>query len=371
MKYFITFLIGLSSLNLNAQNSLNDQLDDFARSVPSFYHGYSQLLLEELAAPIVLGSQIQHWNSNWRLKYSAGISMQTFGLQSIDVRKIDRSELYEPSSIQYMGALNNSYGNRDATIIRQYLLAEDGNRVVHPRTGEYLSFETRMPGGLGGILAVVPFSMPTVELRVLHGLILSGGYLPLNYFLNDIETGNFKTKASSFSLGASLHLRSFFEIPVLSWLRFDASQSQTKIGLLNIQDAIDLGSNPIMDIELNSFNLQSDIITYQYKASMAIPASKNLILVLQAGYYGHNYHFKFDYDVEATVDSEKLTDEYQLDFKETDLSTRGSYVQSNDSGKNLYYAGGFLFDGQVANVYLGFAQINHPTITLKTCLKIF
>jgi len=249
-------------------------------------------------------------------------------------------------------------------------LAEDGTRVVHPKTGEHVYFETQMPGGLGGILAVVPFSMPTVELRVLHGLIFSGGYLPLNYFLNDVETGSFKTRASSFSLGASLHLRSFFKVPVLSWLRFDASQSQTKIGLLNVQDAITLGTNPIMDVELNSMNLQNDIITYQYKASMAVPASENLIFVVQAGYYGHNYHFKFDYDIEATVDSERLKSEYQLDFTETDLSTRGSYIKSKDSGKNLYYAGGFLFDGQMASVYLGFAQINHPTITLKTSLKI-
>lgn len=370
LNFFVLGCFCMLFSTARAQVDFNDQLNDFALSVPSFYHAYTQVILENMAEPILLGSQIQHWDDDWRFKYSLSTSIQAFGTQSTDLNRIDRTQLYRPQHIEYLGTMSSTFGDREPSSIKQYLIDENGNRLLSPVTGNYLSFETPVPGGFGGILGVVPYSMPNVEVRFLKGLVLSVGYLPLNFFLNDVESGNFKTRASAFSLGASLHLSNYSDIPVLSWLRFDVSQNQTRIGLRELQDATNFGENPFLDIRLNNFDLQNDLLTYQYRGTMAIPLTQKFIFMLQAGFYGHEYSFKFDYDVEANLNAEVLDKEYGLTFSETEFAAQGSYFNKYETGPNRYYSGGILFEGKVASVYVGYSRIQYATLALKTTLRL-
>jgi len=370
MRYLIWIVCILPIAKTQAQHTLSNQLDDYAQSIPSFYYGFTKVIMENIGDPIVLGTQMQHWNTSWRLKYGLSIATQAFGNQSFDINEIDRTELHRSESVQYLGGLNSAYGGQDVTIIRQYLLAENGDRIVNPKTGEYVSFETSMPGGLGGILAVVPNVMPLLEIRPWKGLVLAGGYIPYGYFLRDMETGSFETKVHSLTLGASLDMRQFMKIPVLSWLRFDASYSQTNIGLSNFQDAIDLGENSLINIDIQNMTLQNDLSTLQYRGTLAIPATKKVVLLLQSGFYSHGYQFNFDYDVDANVNVEELKSEYNLDFEDTDLNASGSFSREQDLGSNFYYSGGILFEGSIAGVYVGYANINYPTFAIKTTLRL-
>ena len=72
----------------------------------------------------------------------------------------------------------------------------------------------------------------------------------------------------------------------------------------------------------------------------------------------------------ANIDAEKLKEEYDLDFESGQIDVKGTYKQGKNNPADFYYSGGVLFEGMIASVYLGYANINHPTVTFKTTLRL-
>lgn len=370
MKKVLTILLTLSLGVSHAQYSIEDQLGEFAKAVPAYYFGYTKIFFENSGAPMALSNQTQHWDTRWRVKYGLGISGQAFGLDNYQVNSIDRTSLPESESIQYMGSMNNVFGSEEESMIRQYLLDANGQRVVNPLTGEFIKFDLNMPGGLSRGLGVIPYTTALFELRTWKGLSFSLGWAPIGYFLRDFEKERFKISSNMFSIGASLHLRNFFSTPFLSWFRFDGSYNQIAMNMVHIEDVMSLTSDHSFDVEFHDLSLNTTLSSLQYRGSLMIPTTKKAFIVLQAGVINSSYQFDFDYSANIEVNSKDIEDQYNIELEDLSFEIDDRYTATNSFNSQYYYSGGLFFEGAIASVYVGFAQINYPTFTLKTTVKI-
>ena len=97
---------------------------------------------------------------------------------------------------------------------------------------------------------------------------------------------------------------------------------------------------------------------------------KNIILLAQAGYYSHSYTFDFDYNINVDVDAQQLKEDYNLEFEGESFTIGDSYNESEKIENTFYYSGGLLIDSQISTFYVGFAQLNYPTICLRASIKL-
>ncbi|MBI1183864.1 hypothetical protein GC194_06310 [bacterium] len=370
MKFKLLICLLLFAGAGRAQYSIEAQIGNLAQSVPAYYFGYSEVLYNNLGGCMAMSNQMQHLRKRWRIRYALTMASQTINVSQATNGSINRSQLYNQEGIQYMGSLSNVLGSRDESVLRQYLLDQNGNRMVNPKTGEYISIDLNMPGGFGYPVGATPFVMPSLEIRLWKGLIVQGGWVPVGYFLRNFKEGNFTPKANLYSIGGGLSMRYFSKAPVLSWLRFDASYSVVDINLSSIQDKLDLNTNDYFTLNFTELNLSTGISSSQYRGSISIPVSKGVALVGQVGFYQFNYHFDFSYKMQAQADAEKLKANYNIDLAENNINIDDKFSKSYQSKNTQYYSGGVLLDGKVASFYLGMAYLNYPTFSFKTSLRI-
>lgn len=358
-------------MGLKAQITLEEQMNTMIKAIPAYYFGYSQLLFDNLAPAMAHGSQSQHWKKNWRVKYGLSVAGTGFLVSPFAHGQIDRSILPGNEGTYYLGPVSSMMGSKDPSYIRQYVLTESGERMVNPLTGEFIQMEIEMPGGMATSNGLAPFLMPNVEIRAIKGLVVSGGLIPISYFLDEFEKGKFTSKINFYNYGASLHLRHFFKIPVLSWLRFDASQGIVSASLAELQDLVALESEGFLSMEFTQLEVNTLIATTQYRASMAIPTIKNVILVLQGGMFSSKYSFDFGYDVSVDVDASQLKTDYNIDFDNESLTFKDTYSIEKTTPQTFYYGGGLLLDSKVATFYLGYAHTANPSFLIKTSVRLF
>lgn len=347
-------------------------MGELGRALPSYYFSYTKSVFANVGQPIILGNQIQHWKKDWKVKYGLSMSGQFVDNASFGAGQINTSDLYRSDNVSYLGPLSDAFGEEDPSILRHYLLDGEGERIINPYTGSPLSTDIELAGGLGRGITAIPYVLPSLEFKVWKGLIVSGSFLPVSWFLREFEEDNFKTSVNMYSYGASIHLNGFTEIPVLSWLRFDASKSGVNAKFTELQDALDLEPTEFFTLDLNKFDLGTSIATSQYRATMAIPvlSKKNICLLAQAGYYTHQYGFEFDYNIDVQVDAENLKEEYNLDFDGENFSLTDTYTQEERIENTFYYSFGLLVDSEISTFYLGYADFNYPTFAFRASIKI-
>ncbi|MFY0674393.1 MAG: hypothetical protein JXQ87_13405 [Bacteroidia bacterium] len=355
-----------------AQFDLETQMGEIGKAIPSYYYAYTKNIFSNVGQPIIMGNQIQHWKKDWKIKYGLSFSGQFLNNDTWGTGGIEFTELYQSPNISYLGNLSDAFGSEEASFIRHYLLDNNGNKIVNPLTGEYLSTDIEMAGGLGRGLTTIPYVLPSIELKIWKGISIAGSYLPVSWFLREFEEDNFKTSVNMYSIGAGLTLREFTDIPVLSWLRFDASMSGVNASFSELQDALDLEPTEFFNLDLTQFELGTSIRTNQFRGTLAIPVmpKKNIILLAQAGYYTHTYSFNFDYNIDVEVDAEQLKEDYNIEFEGQEFSIGDTYSQSEQIDNTFYYSGGLLIDSQISTFYLGYAQFRYPTLCLRASIKL-
>lgn len=370
MKKLFPLLLVLWFGQTHAQHSIEEQVGQFAQAIPAYYFGYTQVFFENSGGPMVLSNQMQHWDKDWRVKYGLGFSSHAFNTSSSQISSIDRSVLPQSESIQYMGSMNNVFGPDDGSTIRQYLLDADGERIVNPISGEFIHFELEMPGGFSPGLGVVPYTNALFEIRPWKGISFSAGWAPLGYLMREFEEGDFTIRSNMVSAGISIHMRHFSMAPVLSWFRFDASYNQLSLNMKHLEDVMTLTSDHAFGIDFKNLGMTTQLSSVQYRASIMIPTFKKVFILLQGGALSHSYDFAFQYEADVTIDPESISDEYNMELNDATFKIDNEFKASDSYQDQLYYSGGLFFEGKIASLYLGYAEINHPTFALKTTLKI-
>ncbi|MFY0673126.1 MAG: hypothetical protein JXQ87_06960 [Bacteroidia bacterium] len=352
------------------QFGLNEQMTELGKAIPSYYHAYTKSIFTELGSTMAIGNQMQHWDGDWKIKYSFSISGQYFSHNMLNGGTINYNDLYQSESISYFGELNNVYGNDNNSFMRHYLLNSEGERIINPLTGEYVSTDIDLVGGFDRGATVIPFLIPSVEARLWKGLIISAGYFPISAMLSEFEVDGFKTQIELYGFGASIHLRYFTKIPVLSWLRFDYSQNGALANFSELQDALNLAPSPLFTLDLKEFNLETRIRSNQIRASIMIPTVKNILLVGQAGLHSESYQFDFTYKIDVKVDSEAIRDEYGFDVNEDNIAISDEFKAGADISNQYFYSAGLFYNGKVSSVFMGYAFSKYPTGCIRVGLKL-
>ncbi|MGB0432053.1 MAG: hypothetical protein ACPGLV_16380 [Bacteroidia bacterium] len=372
MKKRILLLIVLLTqfYTTRAQVDIESQLGDLSNALPSYFLGYSKVISSNIGMPMAYTSQTQHWKKNWRVKYGVSFALQAFGVNNYTNGRIDQNTLYRSPSVGYFGKMSNAFGSEEASTLRFYFLNNKGERLINPSNGTYLAADISLPGGYGNELGAVPFVSPNLEIRLWKGLIISGSYMPLSWAIREFEQESFKLMANFYSVGAGLNFRNFTKVPVLSWLRFDASYGALNIAFNEFQDALDLDNSELFIIDFNSVNLSNNVVYSQFRGSMAIPVLKKAVVVLQAGSINSTFKYNFSYNLNVSINDEKIKDEYNVDIESDDFNLKTDFNYTEQIQQNFYYGGGVLLDSKIATFYLGYAALNAPTFLIKTSLRL-
>lgn len=349
---------------------MQTQLNNFAAIFPRYLDGYTNSITGNLGHTMLNGHQIQHGKKPWVVKYSMSASAGLFGPNALAEHNFI-ANTQGSAEVAFIGPGNGVLGSDQTTSIRKYWMTDDGQRLVHPLTGRHVFSEIEMPGGLERQQDVVPSTIPYLELRMLKGLVVSAGFIPVGYFLRDLEREGFELKSNIWGLGASLHLSYLTDIPVLSWLRMDVSMNKANLSINNLEGIFDAGSNSsFASFTLNELSISSSISSTQTRLSMAIPAGDKSFLLLQGGYSSVVHEFGLDYDFTFKIDGEKAKEEYDIDLETEVYSIADDYLNTSEAATNTFYSIGILREGQVGTFTLMYTPIPIDIVTLKFGIKI-
>lgn len=371
MKKMVFFLLAITANTGHVfSQDMQTQLNNFAAIFPKYLDGYTQSITGNLGHAMLNGHQMQHGKKPWVVRYSMSASAALFSSFPMAEHNFI-SDRQGSAEVAYIGPGSGVLGSDQTTFIRKYWLDDDGQRLVHPLTGRHVYSEIEMPGGLQRQQDVIPSTIPYLELRVLKGLVLSAGFIPVGYFLRDLEREGFELKSNIWGLGASLHLSYLTDIPVLSWLRMDVSTNRLNLSINNLEGVFDPGSNTsFASFTLNEMSISSSISSTQTRLSMAIPAGDKSFLLLQGGYSSVTHEFGLDYDFTFKIDGEKAKEEYDIDLDTETYSIADNYLNTSDAVTNAFYSFGILREGRVGSFTLMYTPIPIDIVTLKFGIKI-
>ena len=270
----------------------------------------------------------------------------------------------------FYGERANVFGSDNPTTLVQYLLDDEGNRVIDPRTGRYVFFSMELPGGVNRDGGIVPHAMPYLELKPWKGIILSGGYMPITYFLRDFEREGFEPLATAYGFGVGLHMNYFTKIPVLSWLRLDYSTNKVIFAADGIENLFEPELNSLIKLNDLSLSMRNEYTANQFRASMAVPISKSLFFILQAGNMQAESSFTFDYEVEAEVDAEEIKRQYKFDIAPETISIDEQYSNGTTIDPFWFYGGSILWEGRVGRALFSYSQSPKPMVALRLGIRI-
>lgn len=370
MKKLLFLYVLCIANQVNAQVDLQPQINNLSQSLPSYFYAYSEIVQTNLAAPMMLCNQIQHTDEEWRIKYSfafAGVPLSTDESQN---NVLNINSLASSYTTQFSGSFSNVFGKKDKTFIQQFIVNEEGERIVNPITGEYISIKAELLGGLNRRSALVPAFSPFLEFRIWKGLIVSAAYFPIGYLLKDFESKNFDPKINYYAGGLSVHLNYFTDLPVLKWLRIEGNYNLFDLQLNHIEESINFLSSDFYNINFDEITLKNQYIGLQFRSSLAIPISKNFYLITQYSLLNYSQKFEYNYNFNLAFDKESLQDDLNLEIKDESFLVKDTYQRnSKESFKNQLSAG-FMYSGTVGTFLFNYTNYPINTFSAKVSIKI-
>lgn len=370
-KFFLLF--GLLFLRISAfSQNINEDINHIGEGLSNYLYGYSETIVSDFSAIQAFGHEASFFKKEWRVKYGLSSSFKTVrNIYSSD-QKIQSDNLYlEDENISYLGNRNGVFGATDPTIFRKYLSNSEGERILNPKTGEYLYVDVEMPGGLGYENSIAPSFMPYLSIRAWKGLVLHGGYIPHGLLLNEFDRGNFKSNINQWSYGASLHMNHFVDVPVVSWLYFQFGMNEMQVQLSGMQDILPSFENEYIDVNVEDFSLDANFSSSLFKLGMVAPINDKIRLLGSINRLTTSRYFGISNTLTAKIDTERLDEEYGYTVETSEVEGESEFVRSETGTAQFQWVLGASIESEIASVTIRSTNVPFTMHSVKFVIRIF
>ena len=168
----VAIALMLLGIHANAQLQVDKQIEEISPVISAYVDGYMNDLsayqgISYLNAVSTTAKVLPQWAVGLSLRMGAGVATP-------NVFKLPQSP-----NIEQTGMSPSLFSDADPGSMQFFLIDPDeGYRIIHPFTGEYIGFEMDLLEGAGLGTAVSPSVMPTLTLGVGFGTEISAGILP-------------------------------------------------------------------------------------------------------------------------------------------------------------------------------------------------
>lgn len=355
-----------------AQDYLQSQFEGVISSMQSYGYYYLNDGLMPMAASFSHGNQMQHDKDNWRIKYKLSTSASFPYYSVVGHGEIRYDEVPGTKGLVVLGPRNGAFGGSEASTIRAFLLNNEGERIVHPETGQFISYDIEVPGGTGSSMWPVPSSLPYLQVRALAGLSFSGSYFPLGQVVGDLRELESPVDGTFMAFGVNWQLRGLLKVPVISWLRFDYSMNRSSFSVQNLHNLFNYaGDMGFLEFQANQYDMNLEMGSNQGRVSISVPFLKGSRLIGQVSQVNlyTDYHTPYDFDIK--LDQQKLKEDYDLTLENAkdEYKIQGEFKKREEANFTTWNVG-LLKEGRIGNYLLMYGYDPYPRFTAVLGIKL-